>query len=66
MFEKIHNVVTGETTEVPYSKQQIAEVKENQKNLLAKQAESETRAAEKQALLDRLGITSEEAQLLLS
>jgi hypothetical protein len=66
MFEKIHNVVTGETTEVPYSKQQIAEVKENQKNLLVKQAESEARAAEKQALLDRLGITSEEAQLLLS
>jgi hypothetical protein len=66
MFEKIHDVVTGETTEVPYSKQQIAEVKENQKNLLVKQAESEARAAEKQALLDRLGITSEEAQLLLS
>jgi len=32
---------------------------------LAKEAEVEAKAAEKQALLDRLGITADEAKLLL-
>jgi hypothetical protein len=32
---------------------------------VARQAEIETKAAEKQALLDRLGITADEAKLLL-
>ena len=33
---------------------------------LAKQAEAEAKAAEKAALLERLGITAEEAKLLLA
>jgi hypothetical protein len=66
MFEKIHNVVTGETTEVPYSKQQIAEVEANKKALAANEAEAAIKATAKAALLSRLGITAEEAALLLS
>ncbi len=66
MFEKIHDVVTGEITEVPYTKEQIAEVDAHKKALAANEAEAATKATAKAALLSRLGITAEEAALLLS
>jgi len=66
MFEKIYDVTTGETTEVPYSKEQLAEVEANKKALAANEAEAAIKATAKAALLDRLGITAEEAALLLS
>jgi len=65
-FERIVNVETGETTERPYTTKEI-------KDLEAKQAEANLRseaeaqkAAEKAALLAKLGITDDEAKLLLS
>jgi hypothetical protein len=65
MFEKIYDVVTGETTEVPYSKEQLAEVKANQKEIMAKQAEAEAKQLERQAILDRLGLTADELKTIL-
>ena len=40
--------------------------KADQEAQLAKQAEAEAKTAQRQAILDRLGLTSEEAALLLS
>ncbi len=64
-FEKIVNLETGEETERPYTAKEIKEVEKAQAlaaEFEAKRlADAETRAA----LLARIGITEEEAQLLL-
>ena len=64
-----HNVETGEITEIELSvveveqlEKQYAEAKAN--NDKAK-AEAEAKAAQRQAILSRLGITEEEARILL-
>lgn len=65
-----HNVETGKITETELSLDEIAEVEENAKAIaekqLVKNRELEAKAAEKAALLNRLGITEDEAKLLLS
>jgi len=64
--EKIINLETGEETWRDYTPAEIAEVERAQAEaaeLAAKQAEA---AAAKAALLAKLGITEEEAKLLLS
>jgi non-ribosomal peptide synthetase component E (peptide arylation enzyme) len=65
-----HNVKTGKITETELSLDEIAEVEENAKAIaekqLVKNRELEAKAAEKAALLNRLGITEDEAKLLLS
>lgn len=64
--ERIVNVETGETTERPYTPAEIAKVEAAQAEAAAR-AEAETsKAIQKAALLERLGITEEEAKLLLS
>lgn len=61
---------TGETTEVELTAEEIADLEtarlaaEDQR--VAAEAEAEAKAEAKAALLDKLGITAEEAQLLLS
>jgi NAD dependent epimerase/dehydratase family enzyme len=64
--ERIVNLATDQIIEQPYTKEQIAELNAN----LAKQTtqlETEaTKATEKAALLVKLGITDDEAKLLLS
>ena len=68
-LEKMHDVVTGEVTEIPYTDEQIKEAKANEKQ--AKEfaqkvkAESEAKEAARQAIFDRLGLTADEAKLLL-
>ena len=65
-IERIINIETGEETWRDYTPAEIEEVERAQAEaaeLFAKQVEAE---AKKQALLDRLGITAEEARLLLS
>ena len=64
-IERIVNLETGETIERPYTTKEV-------KDLEAKQAEAELRAqaeaqkaTEKAALLAKLGITEDEARLLL-
>ena len=64
-IERTVNVQTGEIIEQPYSDKQIEEVelrKIELEKLVIKQAEA---AAAKAALLAKLGITEEEARLLL-
>ena len=64
-IERTVNVQTGEIIEQPYSDKKIEEVelrKIELEKLVIKQAEA---AAAKAALLAKLGITEEEARLLL-
>jgi|688.fasta_scaffold690624_2 hypothetical protein len=46
--------------------EEIAEIEARQVAALARQAEAEAKATAKEELLAKLGITAEEAQLLLS
>ena len=62
----IHNCATGEIVEREMSDEELAQWNLNQASAIAKKAEAEAKAAEKAALLNRLGITDAEAKLLLS
>ena len=70
MDKVIVDCSTGETTVVPLTAEEIAELEaaaaQAEQERLAAEAEAATKAAAKQALLDKLGITQEEAALLLS
>jgi hypothetical protein len=61
-----HNVETGEITEVEMTKDELAQFKLDQAAAAARTAEAEAKAEAKTALLERLGITADEAALLLS
>jgi hypothetical protein len=62
----IHNVETGEIEEREMNAKEIAELQADKaKQQARKQIEAEV-AAEKAALLAKLGITEDEAKLLLS
>lgn len=63
--EKIFNVVTGEETWRDYTPEEIAEVERAQADAAEEVAKAAQAAAARQALLAKLGITEEEAQLLL-
>ena len=66
--EAFVNVETGEET-ITEREETAAEIKarkEAQAQAIAEQAEAEAQATAKAALLEKLGITSEEAVLLLS
>jgi hypothetical protein len=63
---KIHNAETGEVIEREMTTEELAQREADQLVTAARlQAEAEAATA-KAALLDRLGITAEEAKLLLS
>ena len=68
--ERIYDAVTGETEEVTYTAKQQAEIelvtKQTEAAAKKREAEAATARAAKDALLDKLGITAEEASLLLS
>jgi hypothetical protein len=61
-----HNATTGKIIERQLTEQEIAQIEIDTINSAARQAEAEAKAAEKAALLDRLGITADEAKLLLA
>lgn len=69
MLHIIHNVQTDIIEEVPYTEAEILKAEKANAIWAAEQAvrdaEEEAKAAEKQAILDKLGITEEEAALLL-
>ena len=65
-IERIYDAATGETTEREYTKDEIAEMKANEAKAAELTQQQATKAAEKVALLKRLGITDDEAKLLLS
>jgi hypothetical protein len=67
IIEKEFNVQTGKETitERDETAQEQAVRETFEAEQAAKQAEAEAKAASRQAILDRLGLTAEEAQLLL-
>lgn len=62
----VHNVATGEVTEVNLTADEIAQNEKDKAESVAEFNAQNVKAAEKAALLERLGITAKEAALLLS
>ena len=65
-IERIVNIETDEVIEREYNAKEIAEVEAKQAELSITLEAEATKAAEKAALLERLGLTQDEAKLLLS
>jgi len=63
---KIVNVSTGEEIEREMNNAEFAQYEADQAASATKKAEAEAKATAKSALLSKLGITAEEAVLLLS
>jgi plasmid replication initiation protein len=63
---KIVNCETGEEIVRDATAAEIAQMEIDAENRKARIAEAEAKVAQRQAILDRLGLTSEEAALLLS
>jgi hypothetical protein len=63
---RIHNTETDEVIDREMTNAEYADYQANQAAETAREAEAEVTATAKAALLDRLGITAEEAALLLS
>ena len=68
-IERIHDIITGEITERPFTQDEIKEVeaetlKIKELNDASVKAEAQ-KTADKAALLAKLGITEDEARLLL-
>jgi hypothetical protein len=62
---RIHNVATNEIIDREMTNDEFAAYEVEQQTKTAQQTEAEAKANAKAALLDKLGITAEEAQLLL-
>jgi hypothetical protein len=65
MTKLIINVETGETTERELNSEEVAQEVADQAVEAERTAAEAAKAEQKAALLERLGITAEEAQLLL-
>jgi hypothetical protein len=63
---KIVNCTTGEEIVRDANVEEIAQMEIDAANLVARKAEAEAKATAKAALLAQLGITAEQAKLLLS
>ena len=63
---RIHNTETNEVIDREMNDQEFAQYEADQAAQAAKQAEAEAKATAKAALLAQLGITAEQAKLLLS
>ena len=61
-----HNVETGEVIEREATAEEIAQRQIDNAQTLQRQAEVEAKALAKAELLERLGITADEAKLLLA
>jgi lipoate synthase len=62
---QIHNIETGEIIEREMNNAELAKYNEGIEAADNMKAEAEAKATQKAALLDRLGITEDEAKLLL-
>jgi hypothetical protein len=67
IIEKEYNVITGETTitERDETAQEQAERLEREEKFAQAQAEAAAREAQRQIILDKLGLTADEAKLLI-
>lgn len=63
---KIVNATTGEEIVRDATAEEIAQMELDSANETARQAEAQAKAVQRQAILSRLGITEEEARILLS
>jgi len=62
---RIHNIETDEIIDREMNDIEFAQYEADKAEELAKQAEAEAKEAARQAILDRLGLTADEAKLLL-
>jgi hypothetical protein len=62
---KIVNCETGEEIVRDANAEELAQAEIDAANEAARQAEAEAKAAQRQAILNRLGLTADEAKLLL-
>jgi hypothetical protein len=62
---RIHDLSTGEVIDREMTDAEFTAYEADQAASATAQAEAEAKAASRQAILDRLGISAEEAQLLL-
>jgi uncharacterized protein YhbP (UPF0306 family) len=65
-IEKIYNIETKETIEIPLSDEAIAHLEGVQAKIDAEQTLSNEKEAARQAVLTKLGLSAAEAKLLLS
>ena len=65
-YKEIHNALTGEVERLELTAEEYAELAERQAAQVARQAAEAQAATDKAALLAKLGITADEAKLLLS
>ena len=63
---RIHDLSTNEVIDREMTSAEFKEYEANQAEQAIIKAEAEAKATQRQAILDRLGLTSEEASLLLS
>ena len=61
----IHNVETGEISEVELSEQEMTQIENDKQIKIAEDALAASKAIQKAQLLEKLGITADEAALLL-
>jgi predicted DNA-binding protein (UPF0251 family) len=69
-YHEIYDCVTKETTVIPFTEEEIADFETKAAEIEAERLAAEEVLAEKEAakqvVLDRLGLTAEEAKLILS
>jgi hypothetical protein len=63
---RIHDLATGQVTDRPMNAAEMQQAEADKLAYAALEAEREAKATAKAALLERLGITADEAALLLS
>ena len=61
----IHNAETGEIIERSATEQELAQMEKDKIEAAQRDKQREAKAAARQAILDRLGLSEEEARLLL-
>lgn len=66
MKKTIHDLSTGEIYEMNLTPEEIELANIEFQKYIQLEAEAKAKATQRQAILDRLGLTSEEASLLLS
>jgi hypothetical protein len=65
LFKVIHNVTTGEIEQVDLTADEIAIIEADEAAVSAEAAAEAKKVLDKEALLAKLGITADEAKLLL-
>lgn len=66
LFIKIHNVETDEVIEREMTKDEIIQAEKDSLEIIKINEAKEAKEAERRSLLERLGLTEDEAKLLLS